>query len=133
LLKDQLAIIKRRLDNIPSAEAVGQKADLLKAQIWSIYSSGLEFAEMNFDEKRKLVQLAFTGQDPDGIRPGVYIRKDGEDDWSFEIKGMIPGTTISDYLPMEPWRANYMLGIEDENYNPFEKHELKSLRSGPQP
>ena len=58
----------------------------------------------------------------------MYIRKDGEDDWSFEIKGVIPGTTISDYLPMEPWRANGMLGIEDENYNPFEKREQKSLR-----
>jgi len=129
LLKDQIAGIKQKLCNIPSAETVGQKADLLKSHIESIYSSGLEFAEMDFDEKRKLLQLAFTGQDPDETRPGVYITKDGENDWSFEIKGVIPGTTIRDFLPLEAWRANEILGIEDENYNPFEKRKLKSLSS----
>ena len=30
---------------------------------------------------------------------------------------------------MEPWRANYLLVIEDESYNLFEKHQQKSFSS----
>ncbi|MDB4442096.1 recombinase family protein [bacterium] len=132
-LRVQLAEINQKLSNIPSKAEVGEKADLLKAHIQSIYTSGEEFAQMNFDERRKLVQMAFSGQNPDGTRPGVYVKKNGEDDWSFEIKGVFPGHTISDYLPMEPWKANVILGIEDDNYNPFSREQQETLSSGHQP
>jgi len=129
LLNKELEGINSKLRNIPSQKAIGMTADLLRREIESKYSSGLEFAEMNFDERRKLVQLAFSGgTDQDGNRAGVYILKDNEG-YSIEIKGVIPGTAIKDYLPMDPEKANILLGIEDDNCNPFVKSEQESLSS----
>jgi DNA invertase Pin-like site-specific DNA recombinase len=129
LLNAEIASIDTKLENVPSEQAIGHKADLLKCTIESIYSSGLEFSRMSFEEKRQLIQIAFSDRNHDGSRAGVYIKKDGKAEWSFTIKGVFSGATISDYLPMEPWIANGMLGIEDDNYDPFSRSELKSLNN----
>jgi hypothetical protein len=83
--------------------------------------------------KNRLLDLAERGALEEGDRAGVYIRKDNEAEWSFTIKGIFSGIDKRDFLPMEPWKANALLGIEDDNYNPFEKRELKSPNSGLKP
>jgi hypothetical protein len=83
--------------------------------------------------KNRLLDLAERGALKEGDRAGVYIRKDNEAEWSFTIKGIFSGIDERDFLPMEPWKANALLGIEDDNYNPFEKRELKSPNSGLKP
>jgi DNA invertase Pin-like site-specific DNA recombinase len=133
LLNAEIDSINTKLENVPSEKVIKRKADLLKCTIESIYSSGLEFSRMSFEEKRKLIQIAFSGRDHDGSRAGVYIKKDGAAEWSFTIKGVFSGATISDYLPMQGWKANGMLGIEDDNFDPFSRSELKSLNSGWKP
>jgi len=106
LLNSEIASIDTKFGNILSEKAINRTADLLKCTFESIYSSGLEFSRMSFEEKRQLVQLAFNGKDHDGYRAGVYIKKDGEAEWSFTIKDVFSWIAIRDYLPMEPWKAN---------------------------
>ncbi len=129
LLNAEMASINSKIENIPSENQMKHNAEIMLRTIESIYSNGMEFAGMSFDEKRQLAQFAFNGKDQDGNRAGVYIRRDKEAEWSFTIKGIFSGIDERDFLPMEPWKANALLGIEDDNYNPFEKSELKSLSS----
>jgi len=129
LLTSEMFGIKSKMESIPFENQIKYNAQIMRATIQSIYSSGMEFRRMSFDERRKLAQFAFNGKDQDGNRAGLYIRQDKEAEWSFTIKGIFSGVNEQDFLPMEPWKANALLGIEDHNYNPFENSELKSLSS----
>jgi len=44
--------------------------------------------EMSFDDKRKLLQHAFSGKDAEGKRCGVYVSRTAEDRWVYTIKGV---------------------------------------------
>jgi hypothetical protein len=66
---------------------------------------------MTYKEKRELLQFFLQGKDGDGMRNGVYVyKRDGK--WHFVIRGII-GKPIQDCLPLEEWRANDMLDIEE--------------------
>jgi DNA invertase Pin-like site-specific DNA recombinase len=87
LLNHEIAIIKSRLEKIPSEELITLKADLLKKMIKGYYGHSLaHYKKMTFDDKRKLLQSIFSGVDAQGNRCGIYIKKD-QKGWIYEIKG----------------------------------------------
>jgi len=130
LLTDEMEKLKTEIESVPRKKEIKERADLLKAHIQSIYTNSIEFENMSFEEKRQLAQFAFSGQDYQGQRAGVYVRKD-VDGWSFELKGILQDSSIVEYLPMEKWKENGILGIEEININNVDsyKSEQKTLRN----
>jgi len=130
LLSDELVKLKNEIESVPKEEEIIRTADLIRCHIESIYSNGIEFENMSFEEKRKLAQFAFSGRDYQGQRSGVYVRKDGNE-WSFEIKGVLLDSSILEYLPMNQEKANSILGIEEEHINITDRYidEQESLRN----
>ena len=120
LLNKEVETIRDKIKAVPKKKEIKARADLLKAHIQSIYTNSTEFKNMGFEEKRKLCQFAFNGKDFEGNRSGVYVKKENDGSWSFEIKGILNDSDIKDYLPMDKEKANSILGIEDDKYNPFE-------------
>jgi hypothetical protein len=89
--------------------------------------------KMTFQQKRKLIQMAFASRDINGKRLGVYVKKSKEDQWHYEIRGIIHPTyfnaepTYSGELPMTESEAQDILGI-DTDFSDFKP--LEALRCG---
>jgi len=130
LLTDEMEKLKTEIESVPRKKEIKERADLLKAHIQSIYTNSIEFENMSFEEKRQLAQFAFSGQDYQGQRAGVYVRKDA-DGWSFELKGILPDNSIIEYLPMDKEKQDILLGIEVNNINITNSYnvEQKTLRN----
>ena len=75
-----------------------------------------------FEEKRKLAQFAFSGENPDGKRCGVYLEKTDSEKypWRFSIQGVLK-TRKNERLPMRPSEARGLLGIEDNSIDPVQR------------
>jgi DNA invertase Pin-like site-specific DNA recombinase len=91
ILEYEIAVIRSRIEKIPSAESIESKANFLKQMIKRYYMhSRRHYSSMKFDDRRKLLQAVFTGTDPEGNRCGIYIKKDNknkEKPWLYEIRG----------------------------------------------
>ncbi len=134
LLTDEREKLNNEIESVPDKKAIKARANLIRATIQSVYSSADELESMGFDDKRKLAQLAFSGKDYQGKRAGVYVSKD-DAGWSFELKGILPDSSIIEYLPMDKEKQNSILGIEENNIINMDSYnvEQESLRSGDQP
>ena len=67
--------------------------------------------KQSWDDKRKLCELLFSGVDPDGKRAGVYIDKDEECKWDYEIRGLID-KEIAGQVPMSKIEIMDLLKID---------------------
>lgn len=95
--------------------------------------------EMTYAEKRKLVQAAFGGKDREGQRLGVYVAKDAQGIWHYEIKGILPVDSFhfagkvplkEGTLPMPSGLAEEILGVDTEytDFKPLEEEDTRGTR-----
>jgi site-specific DNA recombinase len=115
LLTAEIEKIITLLENAPSEKHIRANANLLQAQIRSMYSTDKAFSEMGYEEKRNLVQFAFGGTTPDGKRYGVYVEKTNSKKrpWVFKLIGALCRDKI--YLPMDIDEKESLLDIEKLN------------------
>ncbi len=133
VLKDEIRKIDSKLQRVPNKKSIGVMAHQIKRHIEGYFQRSGEFAEMTFEDKKKLAQFAFSGKDPEGKRYGVYVEKTDLENypWRFTLIGSLwPDWYVrNEILPMELYEAQGILGIEDESYDPFRgSAELKTLR-----
>lgn len=84
--------------------------------------------QMTYEEKRELVQIAFAGKDMNGKRLGVYVQKNPDGNWHYEVRGIVhmatPLTdpTMQGVLPMAKGEAQDILCVETDytDFNPLE-------------
>jgi hypothetical protein len=116
LLMQEISKIDYKLESVPSRRVIGITADLIKRHIETIHKNGRKYAQITFEEKRKLAQFAFSGQDPEGRRCGVYLEKTDSEKypWRFTIRGVLK-TRKNERLPLREWQVRSILGIEDES------------------
>ncbi|MGO9018827.1 MAG: recombinase family protein [Syntrophobacteraceae bacterium] len=74
------------LKALPEPEEID---DIQRRMELSYFSTGQTFADLPFDEQRKILILLFGGQDENKRRYGVYVKKDGKKKISFEIYGKL--------------------------------------------
>jgi len=87
LLKAQIDIANVKCQQIPTKKEINRKAEGLMRLRENILKSEGHLAEMSWEQKRKLLQLAFAGKDADGKRFGVYISKDPNGNLLYTIRG----------------------------------------------
>ena len=75
--------------------------------------------------REPLCELLFSGVDPDGKRAGVYIDKDEEGNWHYEIRGLVD-KQIAGQLPMSKLEIMDLLKIDSDDLD-F-KQDLLSKR-----
>ncbi len=84
------------LGTLPSpqrVEAASKKVATEFQRLMARISTGKRLAahkplsKMTYEERRALVETVFSGKMADGERMGVYIRWDGEGNWTFSIHG----------------------------------------------
>ena len=90
---------------------------VMKQTIASHHSCCDRLYEMSYEEKRQLLQYFFAGKDEDRKRFGVYVTRKSKGKYLFDIKGALG--EIGDALPMKQQDARDLLGVENENMNPF--------------
>jgi len=84
----EIEIIRTKLKAIPDIKSTTMRAQLLLRQRESMLRTRGHMSKMTFDEKRKLLQIAFAGKDIDGKRYGVYVYKNKKGDWLYIIRGI---------------------------------------------
>jgi site-specific DNA recombinase len=129
-LKSHSAQIHSELSNLPDYKRqlskLATRARIASAERFSHRPENL--LKMTFEQKRKMIQAAFSGKDVYGNRLGVFVKKNAEGQWTYEIKGLInvnssmADPTFTGKLPMEIGEAQDILGIDKEfsNINPLE-------------
>jgi site-specific DNA recombinase len=89
LLLSQIETWKKKRESLPTQAEVTRRSQLLLRLREDILRMQTHLdKEMNFDDKRKLLQYAFAGKDADGKRRGVYISKTKKGDWLYAINGV---------------------------------------------
>jgi hypothetical protein len=87
LLKSENETIQSKLSNFPTEQAIKLKAQLMLRAKESYFHTDWHLKEMNFDEKRALLQNIFSGTDKDGKRSGVYVEKKWKNSWLYTLRG----------------------------------------------
>ena len=124
LLSIELDRIEPQLEKLPTEKQMKRKAKLMERTILAVYGNYPRLSRMSYEDKRKMVQTAFDGTDPEGNRCGVYVTKpeiDG-DPKRFTIKGLFGSKDGK--LPLTPSDIREILGVEkryDQDFDPFEK------------
>jgi DNA invertase Pin-like site-specific DNA recombinase len=129
-IQSQLSIHKTKCENVPDFKAASRKANLLLRLSKDILRSHMHLSEMTFNEKRKLLQVAFAGKDVDGKRYGAYINKNKKGDWIYTIRGIMGMTSTnfaselhsepldpSEYLTEDDYIKQDMVGNDVVNYD----------------
>jgi hypothetical protein len=89
ILEPDIDQLEFRLKQIPSKNKAEKEFQLLQSHMRSYYSSAAKLKHMNFKEKRKLLHEFFDGKDLEGFPYGVYIEKQGRQDWSYTVYGKV--------------------------------------------
>ena len=131
LIKDRIEKRKPLLENVLSREDVKREARIMKRYTERIYRAAFRLGEMSFDDKRKLVLVAFDngGKDNKGKRLGVWMEKDSKTGvlkytingvFKNNIEGKIPMSLsdVQDILDLKPVLP------DDGNMDPFAKNIL---------
>lgn len=131
--------IQTELDNLPDYRRQLSKlaTQARRAAAVRLSHRPETFTKMTFQQKRKLIQTAFAGKDINGNRLGVYVKKDQDGRWMYEVKGIIPpehfttDPTFTGKLPMKVNEAQDILGVDTEfsNFNPLEAFREKGTKS----
>jgi site-specific DNA recombinase len=76
-LTQQITQINCQMQTIPSKKKIEtMRQELLESQQMSYLSSGHAFNKLPYEEKKKLLNVIFSGKDIDGRRYGVYVMKE---------------------------------------------------------
>lgn len=78
LLKDILGRDEKRLKRLPSRDEISAQEERVKLAFQDYYYSRERFDSMSFDERRALLISIFEGEDDEGDRLGVYVKRVSE-------------------------------------------------------
>ena len=114
------------MQSIPTKEAIAKKSVSANAPDKGHFKKRrTSFAEMSFDDKRKVLQAVFDGKDADGKRL-TYISKNKKGDWIYSIKGIM-GLSLTDFRQLEPSRPeDYLM---ESDYIEKEKQDLLCIHA----
>ena len=121
VIRSNLATINERsnllesyLDNTQSLKDIKKKSTMAFCIMKSVMQSGAALSKMDNKSKRELIKHAFSGNNSEGKRLGVYIGQTGHEirPWSFEIKAILE-PIISSVLPMYKAQVEELLGIDE--------------------
>jgi len=88
-METEIRGIAGQLENLPTEQQIKTNAALIKRMIAGYYDSPQRLWRMSFDEKKKLLQIAFGAKDTQGRRLGVYVDKgDRKGHFRYEIRGV---------------------------------------------
>lgn len=106
--------IKLQLENVPTKERIERSATLVQNTIRKAYKGKGGIDKMTYEEKRTLLEKAFSGKDVKGKRLGVYVRKTNNPDRpiAFTVKGILGN--IEGLLPLSKFDLEELIGPEDE-------------------
>ena len=121
---DRRTVVVTQLENIPTKASIQQTVKryaVRKAVIRDAFSRASSdcLRSMSYDDKRQLIEHAFSGKDAEGKRLGVYVKPTGKKDtpWTYTIKGTL--SEVEGRLPMDKGEAQDLLHIDtdysDEN------------------
>ena len=86
-IKSDIQIARKKLEKIATEDELKSRSEQIKRRIErSFFTSEQRLKEMNFDEKRELLQMLFNGKDHENRRYGVYLEK-RTSHWFYKIKG----------------------------------------------
>jgi DNA invertase Pin-like site-specific DNA recombinase len=112
---DDIAQIEERVQNVPSREEIEKIAGKVSASfsgvrdmpfsgaktklVATIKSINHHPEEMTWEEKRKLLELVFSGRREDGRKMGVYITWDPQfsKGWGFALHGFAESAGVTDF------------------------------------
>jgi hypothetical protein len=121
---DRRTVAVTQLENIPTKASIQQTAKRYASRTAVIRdafsrASSDDLRNMTYNDKRELIEHAFSGKDAEGKRLGVYVKPTGKKDtpWTYTIKGTL--SEIEGRLPMDKEEAQELLHIDidysDEN------------------
>ena len=89
LMTSQIEVWKLKRERLPSQSDVTRKTQMMLRLMENILKRQKHLDdEMSFEDKIKLLQLAFAGKDADGHRYGVYVNKTKGKRWIYNIRGI---------------------------------------------
>ena len=87
ILTSEIQKAEGRIKAIPKQNEIAKGSQLMQRMILSRLKSPEYIEKMSFEEKREIIQAFFSGYGPDGRRLGVYIKRDENEQFSYEIYG----------------------------------------------
>ena len=111
LLKDENAQINSKLSNMATEDEITERATLMLGLKKRYFRSIKHLEGMSFDEKRRLLQNIFAGEDLEGRRFGVSVEK--RKNWIYIIRGMLVNEVGG--LPMGEDTKGRLLGLSVNN------------------
>ncbi len=85
LLTNAIEKINPQIEDEPTESEILEDVDFVRAMASIIFG---DFSLGSFDEKKELIQTAFTGKDKKGRRLGVYVNKNSQGDLCYTIEGV---------------------------------------------
>jgi hypothetical protein len=107
---DRLRIVKPQLATFPTAKMIESQASRIKRALHSRYTRPGGYKKMTWKDKRHLAQTAFDGEDLQGNRFGVYMKKDKDGNVTYTVHGVLPDLNTKGSLPMDKETQEYVLG-----------------------
>ena len=120
LLKSEIKTINTQTSNISNKKQIRDNAKRINGLLKRVFHSPGRLSCMSFDDKKKILQMAFNGKDAEGNRLGVYMKQNSNGILNYTIKGAVKN--IEDKLPMSLYKVQDLFGINpihDGNYDPF--------------
>jgi DNA invertase Pin-like site-specific DNA recombinase len=113
-IKDEIEIIESHLGSLSTKTQIRKRSSMWKAVLKKAYGNYTCIEKMSYEDKRYLVELALGGNDLNGARYGVYVRKGENDSVTYEIKGNLPNLNFDGGLPVSDLELIEALNIDDE-------------------
>jgi hypothetical protein len=112
--REGLELLLPQLADAPTEAMIKNKAALIKRALRSRFGRPKALDKMTWEDKRKLVEIAFDGKDPKGKRLGVYVKKPDtpEAGVRYTIKGVLADKVGE--LPMDDFERDMIFGFPNE-------------------
>lgn len=88
---EELEDTRAKLRAMPDLEQVKREAEAIRRQLLEQFSGGDRLSEMSFDEKKQLLHWLFDGKDQHGTPYGIYVSKQGKDEFDYLLFGRLTG------------------------------------------
>jgi DNA invertase Pin-like site-specific DNA recombinase len=138
LFENKIEKRKPLLGNVPpTSEEIEEESNFYARMVQDALSSPSRLSRMSFEDKRRLVKMAFGGKDDRGNRLGIYVEQgSSKQSIKYTLKGMFSNhidykEQISGQLPMSLDEIQRHLRIDPDyegDYNPFDETEIKKAQ-----
>ena len=104
--QSRIDAINNQLENLPDPVRVRKLGSMASKVFINRMKSPQALKTMTFEQRRKLIETAFTGFDSNGNKLGVYLTKQSKGNYSVEIRGLIE-SMVFDWSDVEESASDY--------------------------